>query len=78
MNEITIQQIPDHVYRALTARAERDAVSIEDTARKLIADGLLPPDPSGPGDLLHDLWQGAGRDVAFPRDRAPVRGATFD
>jgi len=52
MKTLTIRQVPDEVHEALRLRAAADGCSMEEEARRLLADALKPAATPDFGPLL--------------------------
>ncbi|MBP0614657.1 plasmid stabilization protein [Jiella sp. KSK16Y-1] len=78
MAQITIRKLSDEIHRALKAQAAHDGISAEEKARRLLAEGLFPPNETGFGDRLRMLADGVDLEgVDFDRDRTGIEGADF-
>ncbi len=65
MGDIIVRGVDDALFKALKARAEQDASSVEDVVVRLIEEGLGSPGPKGEYrdlDALAGTWSEA--DVA--------------
>lgn len=73
MPQITIRRLPPEVHRALRSEAEREGISAEEKARRLLAEGLFPPALMGFGDRLRALAAGVG--LTVERDLSGIESA---
>ncbi|MDR2564862.1 MAG: hypothetical protein LBC97_02160 [Bifidobacteriaceae bacterium] len=83
MAAITIRNLGDDVKTALRMRAARHGLSMEEEARRILRDGLLPSGASagegGLGTLIHQRFAAlGGADLDLPARVDSPRPARFE
>ena len=80
MAAITIRNLGDDVKTSLRVRAARHGRSMEEEARRILREALIPPEPSGGlGTRIHQRFARLGGvDLDLPARDEPARAATFE
>ena len=79
MAAITIRNLDDDVKTSLRVQAARHGRSMEDEARHILRDALVPQPTSGLGTRIHQRFaRHGGIDLDLPARDQPIRGATFE
>lgn len=77
---ITIRNLDDDVKTSLRVQAARHGRSMEDEARRILRDALIPQQPTGGlGTRIHHRFASLGGvDLDLPARDEPTRAATFE